>query len=301
MEQITQTICFVLLISSIYPLGLAWAANRSRSLSNALVWTVLAWFGWLVYAGAMLCYRPHFEERTLCYVVLCVTCGAGVAVLGARRPGVGAWNFVVLGLLAVMLWPLLEQLVAGEIALGWLRLSFVGLTLALICLNYLPTCMYVASLLFALTCTLEFLTLLGWQWQGVSGWEFLGPAVWAGYLGWRWRKRSIDEFNQLWFDFRNRIGFIWAQRMREYFNRSAENAGWPVYLSWQGLRTISSPTVENSEFQEKQAVELFTAMLKRFGPEEKYNGVRPNQPDLQRKEHITNDISGKDGSAPYPK
>jgi hypothetical protein len=46
------------------------------------------------------------------YLALCLTGCVGVAVLGARRPGVGAWDFVLLGLLAVLL------LVAGGAVAG---------------------------------------------------------------------------------------------------------------------------------------------------------------------------------------
>ena len=47
-----------------------------------------------------------------------------MAVLGARRPGVTAWNFVVAGLLAVLLRPLFEGL--GELRLGPAHLLFLG-------------------------------------------------------------------------------------------------------------------------------------------------------------------------------
>ena len=82
--------------------------------------------------------------------------------------------------------------------------------------------------------------------------------------------------DELWFNFRNRIGFIWAQRIREHFNRSAENAGWPVFLSWQGLRSTESPNTQEP-FQEHKAETTFSAMLKRFGPMETDTG--PTNPD----------------------
>ena len=50
-------------------------------------------------------------DDDLGYLALCFTGCVGVAVLGARRPHVGAWHFVVLGLLGVMALPLVENMV----------------------------------------------------------------------------------------------------------------------------------------------------------------------------------------------
>ena len=55
---------------------------------------------------------PGSRVAALGYTALSLTGCAGVAVLGARRPGVGPWNFVLLGLLAVMLLPLAEGLLS---------------------------------------------------------------------------------------------------------------------------------------------------------------------------------------------
>ena len=59
----------------------------------------------------------------------------------------------------------------------------------------------------------------------------------------RGRQAEIDE---LWLDFRDRFGLFWGQRVREQFNRSAVNAGWPVYLAWRGLRLAVSTIPEHA-------------------------------------------------------
>ncbi len=261
--RIGLLICWV---TGIYPLGRAWQALRQSSLGPTMIWTFLAWLTW----GGLNLLNILFSREDLpgCrYSALCMTCCAGVAVLGARRPGVEAWNFVVVGLLVVMLLPLAEQWLVGEQALGWLRWSFLALTLAIMCLNYLPTCFWAATLVFAGGCAWEFLLLLdrplvedfGTYW----GIVLLACVPWVGFWGWQSRKKPVLEFDVLWLNFRNRIGVIWAQRIRDQFNRAAANAQWNVQLDWQGLHPSSGQSLPAPSTL-AEITDTLRAMLKRF-------------------------------------
>src|SRR5260370_314993 len=64
------------------------------------------------------------------YCAVCLTGCAGVAVLGARRPHVLAWNFVVLGLFTVMVLPLMETQIIGTHPVDGLRIFFMAGTIA---------------------------------------------------------------------------------------------------------------------------------------------------------------------------
>src|SRR5207248_7519218 len=98
-----------LFLAGSVPLARAWKANRGTTLLHALAWSWVAWLAWAAAAAADVLTSPDIAD--LCrYVALSFTACAGVAVLGARRPGVAAWNFVVAGLLAIMLLPLAENL-----------------------------------------------------------------------------------------------------------------------------------------------------------------------------------------------
>ena len=88
--------------AAVYPLWRAWRANRGTALAHAVGWAVAAWAAWL---AAFLFGGDGALGR---YVALSLTGCAGVAVLGARRPHVGAWNFVVASLLAVLLLPVAQ-------------------------------------------------------------------------------------------------------------------------------------------------------------------------------------------------
>jgi hypothetical protein len=72
------------------------------------------------------------------------------------------------------------------------------------------------------------------------------------------------ELDRLWLAYRDRFGLVWGQRMREQFNRAAANAGWPVFLTWQGLASTGASAAPPTA----QTVATLQAVLKRFGPEE---------------------------------
>src|SRR5262249_15358206 len=160
---------------------------------------------------------------------------AAVAVLGARRPGVIAWNFVVLSQLGVLLLPIAEGL--GEIHLDPLGLIFLGGTLAIGALNYLPTRLAAAVIAMGVACGIE-LALLQQAENAAPGLEraasvsrcLLAITPWLALGGVRSGRRPTSVVDQIWLGFRDSFGLVWSQRVREQFNRAAENAGWPVVL-----------------------------------------------------------------------
>jgi hypothetical protein len=250
----------LILLTAAYPLGRAWLANRRTSLAHALTWVWPAWLAWLAVAVARV--RGPDAPAAARYVALCLTACAGVAVLGARRPGVVAWNFVVLGLLVVLLLPLAE-------GFGWLRLTpprllFLAGALAVGFLNYLPTRLVFAAALVAIGCAAELASLGADPARTAGGWELVavGAAPWSAYVMLVWQAGPArSEFDRTWLDFRDRFGALWGERMREQFNRAAANAGCAGRLGWGGLR--GAPAAE-----QEQLLATLRALLKRFGPAE---------------------------------
>ena len=266
-------LALVLLLAGAYPLGRAWQANRDTSLRHALAWGALAWASWAGLLLLAVLSGPGAELGSARLVALALTGCAGVAVLGARRPGVTAWNFVLLGLLAVMLLPLAEALLAGGQPLDPVRVVFLCGTLAVGVLNYLPTRLAPAALVLGVGCGWETYRLLapGEPVPGLSGdgpgWLCVALAPWLGYLAWQARPPAASEFDRLWLDFRDRFGLVWGQRLREQFNRAAANAGWPVHLYWQGLRLVSGAAPPEEAIRAAVLAAL-RALLKRFLPPE---------------------------------
>ncbi len=259
MGQEIRVVLGVLFAMGALPLWTAWRANRRTSLGQAVLWAVAAWAAWAATAGE--------EARTDAvlpagrYTALCLTGCAGVAVLGARRPGVAAWNFVVAGLLIVLLRPLWEG--QGAFRLREAHVLFLAATVAVPLLNYLPTRLAPAALVLASGCgaVLASLASPSPEWVELGGMGLAALSPWLALVCVR-RPADSAEFDALWRTYRDRFGFLWGQRMREQFNRAAAHAGWPVVLHWGGLRTRDGRLADLPE-----AVATLRAVLKRFGPE----------------------------------
>jgi hypothetical protein len=269
----TSGICGLIFVTGLYPLLVAWRANRQTTLFQAVHWASAAYLTWGI-AGAGADLLSESNLQLLRYLALCLTGCAGVAVFGARRPGVGAWNFVLLGLLAVMLLPLAESLLAhGSLHLEGPRTIFLAATLAVIVVNFLPTRLGPAALLLAAGGALQILLLTGWVGSehaatlGALASVVLAFVPWAAWERLRARPTPLSGFDRVWLDFRDRFGVVWSQRVREQFNNSATHSGWPVVLRWQGLRIVSGGELPGAAEQEAMLTAL-RALLKRFRIEE---------------------------------
>jgi hypothetical protein len=245
-----------------WPLWRAWRVNAGTTLRPALLWTAAAWMAWLAVAcGDWI----GGGGRLGPYVALALTGCAGVAVLGARRPGVGAWNFVVAGLLAVLLLPVAEGL--GQPRLDTTRLAFLAVTVAAGLANYLPTRFLPAALALGAGCAVAVADLAGWpatEGVTVAGRFLVAVAPWLAQAC-ALRPPPASGFDRAWLAFRDRYGFLWAQRQREQFNRAAANAGLAVELGWSGLRPPEDGTRDRPDPTECLAT--LHAVLRRFGPE----------------------------------
>ncbi len=239
-----KLVCWTL---GLIPLFRAWRANVGWSVSHAVVWGGVAWLAW----GAVLVLNRGEA------VALCLTAAAGVAVLGARRPHVGAWNFVVLGLVLVMLLPLAEEALIGARSYDGLRRVFLGATLALGIVNFLPTRLWGGAVGLGLGTTLLILETLD---RDVAlGAILLTP--WMAWLTWRTSSGGETSLDCTWLDFRDRYGVVWGQRVREQFSATAKHRAWPTTLTWFGFQPAVSPAME-SEVQAN-----LEKLLQRFRPE----------------------------------
>ncbi len=259
-------VLMVLILAGLVPLARALWANRATSLLHALVWASIAWLGWG--AAILLDDAAGLGMAPGRYCALCLTGCAGVAVLGARRPQVLAWNFVVLGLFAVMVLPLVESWLIRTHSLDWIRIFFMIGTIAVGIVNYLPTRLVLVTLLLAFVCIGEMIRLHAPELLSpftVTVFDWLLVLIpWLAWFCYRSGASHHSEFDRLWLDFRDRWGLVWGQRVREQFNHAAENAGWPVKLAWRGLRQEV-----NSSADQEMLVELLRATLQRF--------IAPNQ------------------------
>src|ERR1043166_5599109 len=156
MTTVYAIIWLPLCLSGLYPLRLAWRANRKSALRYAVLWCLLAWVAWSIatqpleeevywlnpFSKVITMPTPHVVPKPLLFarfIALYMTGAAAIAVLGARRPIYFAWNGVVLSFLAVVLWPFLWVFVLGTEFAPFLVLLLPCATLAVGLLNYLLT------------------------------------------------------------------------------------------------------------------------------------------------------------------
>jgi hypothetical protein len=255
-----------LMVAGLLPLGLAWRANRGTSLTHALGWAIVSWLGWglAVFFGDID--QGGMEPARYC--ALCLTGCAGIAVLGARRPQVFAWNFVVLGLFAVMTLPLWEAMFLGTHPVDGLRIFFVAATIAVGVVNYLPTRLAPAALLLLVAMAAEIVALYAADWLFAAGGLWIAhlllmSAPWLAWICLAERRAPRSDFDRLWLSFRDHWGLVWSQRVREQFNHAAVHAGWPVHLYWQGLVLHEADAVVTPGDREKM-LETLRAVLQRF-------------------------------------
>ena len=233
------------LLLGFYPLFAAWRSSAGSTIRHALGWAVVAWAVW--------CVADSPEWR---YVALSLTACAGIAVLGARRPGAGAWHFVVGGLLVTLLLPLLMGL--GELRLQREQVWFLGAVLLVGVANYLPTRLFVPAALLLAWCALELAVVVGWREPVAVEPLLLLAAPWGAWLV--RPSARLTAFDRAWWVFRHRFGFLWSERMRDQFNRAADNASLGVALGRGGL-VGQTPDEETR----RRAETLLAALLGRFG------------------------------------
>jgi hypothetical protein len=259
-------LCLALHLTGIWPLLRAWQANRHTALFPSIQWLIVAWVGWAWCLLALA--RGGPDIAAVRYLALSLSCAATVAVLGARRPGLYAWNFVVGALLLVTLLPVAETLFRGQFRLDLLRAFFVSCLIAVAILNYLPTRLGWAAVFFGLGAFLEIGSLLDIKAgsngpMALAGAFLMSLSPWVGLITLSNLPSPATAFDQTWFDFRDRFGTMWSQRLREQFNRAAMNAGWPVILYWNGLRVMAGEHLPSREEQE-EILKVLTALMTRF-------------------------------------
>jgi hypothetical protein len=264
-----RMVLLVLIGAGLLPLGLALRVNRGTSLSHALGWTIAAWLCWGL--AFMLGDIDQGEMDPTRYCALCLTGCAGVAVLGARRPHVLAWNFVCGGLFAVMTQPLWETLFLGTHPVDGLRIFFLAATMAVGILNYLPTRLAPAAVLLLVSIAAEIVALYAADWLFPAGGLWIAhlalmSAPWLAWICLAERRAPRSEFDRVWLTFRDSWGLVWSQRVREQFNHAAQHAGWPVRLYWQGLVVREASAVVTHGEREKM-LETLHAVMQRFLPQ----------------------------------
>jgi hypothetical protein len=264
-EHLLFFLAWTLFATAGWPVGRAWRAAHMTSLRHAWFWLVAAWLAWLLLGPVVWTDGATAPWR---HLALSLSACALTAVLGARMPGMAAWNFVVAGLLVTLLLPLAEQRwSAAAWSLDEPRSLFFGFVLAVGVLNHVPTRRGLSAILFGGVAALE-LYLLQPSTAGTDSgsslaftFTALAGAIWLAWL--LRRPEPTTSPGQLFLRFRDRYGMVWGMRVVEQFNAAAMNEGWTVRLGWTGTHTTPDGRRAPSEAEVNH---LLRAVLKRFMP-----------------------------------
>jgi hypothetical protein len=281
----------IALFFSLGPWWAAWRAARGTALRGALAWAAIAIaLGIAVEFAA--CFEPLPSGRPvaghLAYLATIATLAALVSVLNARTPGSRAWAVLMAVLVLVFLIPWLEGpgLGRGANALARLRLDnpwtlFFGLLVVAGVTNYLPTRYGPAAAWLTLGFALEYVALTRSlpparraQVWAAAPWT-LAAAAWTAALLARRVGTATSRLEGLWLGFRDHWGVVWALRVMERFNRSAESFDWPIRLAWQGVVAVGGRT-QVAIPEEADAV--LRGLLRRFAEAEALDRVASISP-----------------------
>lgn len=232
-------------------LALARRSLAGTALRPATVWAMLAILCALIAIVIDDTAPGRPRQGLFSHLAFLAVLASLVSVLGARKPGEGAWAILCGLFLAIGLLPMLEGIglsrrfdvldrLRSESPWTWF---FVLVIIAGIG-NYLLTRFGPAAMILGLG--------LGWHLRLV--WTPDGRAEWRGeswfVLPWSMavsialsailarRARHFESpvvFHQMWIPFRDAWGAAWALRVLERVNQTAARNGWPERLTWFGL------------------------------------------------------------------
>lgn len=245
--------------------GLARARRRLHGTTLLAPW---AWSGVALtaVAGTEIALRlsHHWADDPLAghlrYLAGVATCCPPLALLGAKRPQNRAWQFIVFSLWVVLAMPVGEALLnrpGSELVLHAGRRWFLALLIAMGAANRLATPVWPVGALYAAAQTLllwDQLPLL--DNAGGASWPLAGLALLAAAVAWplcRSPNPQAASLDRLWLDFRDAYGSVWALRVMERFNSTADQQGHGRRLTWHGFtvaelkaRTPATPGAEGA-------------------------------------------------------
>jgi hypothetical protein len=241
-------------------LVLMWRIRREVEGTTLLAAWRWAWSGWCLWAVGWCCEFipavPNGVRDQIWYAVALLLLAALISILGAKRPGSRAWNFVTFSMLLTLSWPALFSWLHG-----WppapMRLMEPALwAYAVVCVmglgNYVGTRFLWSALWLGLA--------LSWLVMPYSGWA---PEILPTPTGCRMRatlcaglsviwpcllaassRAFLAPWDRVWVDFVNMFGIVWGRRIQDRFNETARQSKWGVKLDFYGLAWDDAQTLD---------------------------------------------------------
>ncbi len=256
MTAILNGLILALLVRCGWTLYQAWRSLRHTTLATTIGWSAvalaaftLAWTASAFWGGL----SDGWQDQ-LWYWAAVIAVIPPIAVLGARRPGSGAWNaFVLVPLLFILGWPAFTVWsFSGPGRLQVESPALIGFVLALVmgCGNYLSTRLLIPALIYPLA-VIQGLALFAasappWVMLHADGIR-LGSALGLiavclmGEVVSRSARPLPPGPDRVWADFCETFGIVWAMRCLDRINQEfAEREQWPVRLGPLGWEWTTS-------------------------------------------------------------
>ncbi|MFM2096858.1 MAG: hypothetical protein RIS70_3982 [Planctomycetota bacterium] len=242
-------------------------------------------YGWALFAflGAVLCdplgtLLADNDRESLRFAVACLQLCPTMALLGVRKPHHRAWNVVVVSLWLVAVLPAGNAWLGRPLALHparqWFMLGIMLLGIG----NFLPTRFAIPG---GLVGTLQLAVIARYlpdtpvAWFGA--WSSAGPVsqerllTAAMFLSGFWLGRGLPArgtftpLDRVWLDFRDLFGGLWALRVQERVNAVSRQNGWPLTLTWAGLRIErDAESVALNDERQRAVATTMAGILRRF-------------------------------------
>lgn len=247
-------------------------------------WALVAAFSQLLsvaMSGRFFAISPAVSSMLqLLSVVLMLT--PAVSTLGARNPGVSAWQvFVVVPLIIVLLWPGLSDLISSRwqesLQLGVPAFSGLCLVLLMSMSTCVGTSLTFASMFFFSAVSLSLFPGMGWM-DLVSPWQSAIPflllsGVALAAMSIRIRGRAIETartrselVDASWALFQDLYGLVWARRIQERVNQFASREKWSVLLTHEGFRDGHGKAPSDEELEKPR--DALRWVLSRFADDQ---------------------------------
>lgn len=200
-----------------------------------------------------------------------------VSVLGAKKPGVRFWNyFVVIPMLLMLNWPVIVQGV-GTHGIQVLNLeppALMGIFVVLLMVlgNYfgtvftLPAILYCCGVLISLTPSSQSLPQIS-EFPAMA--HCLSSLLFVGALFSSRRRYYVSQrdragYDRIWLDFRDWFGILWARRVMERLNQTADKEEWSARLTLEGIQWDSEQSLECRKQTQEKLDHALRWILRRF-------------------------------------
>ena len=247
---------------------------RGTTLLAPAKWTLFSLASISIMEAALQCGEPT-AASTWRYLAAITTLCPTMALLGAKRPQDRGWQFIVASLWIVLALPAAQNLAfspGGPFELHpawqWFLMILIGVGLA----NQLPTRFGIGAML---TATAQ-VVLLGEQlpvfrgmnreWLELAAIPMIAVALALAWILSRKTQRSFG-WDQVWLDFRDQFGAVWALRVVERVNHAGRLHDWPSRLTWKGFVAAADDSDSQGVLSKEMELSVRTLLRRFVSPE----------------------------------